>query len=49
VFESNGWAKDMDLFTRDGDTLAPLPALNGTSERRERLHAQFNTRYRSGR
>ncbi len=47
VFESNGWAKD--LFTRDGDTLAPQPALNGAIKRRERLHAQFNTRYRSGR
>ena len=37
------------LFARDGDTLAPLPALNGAIKRRERLHAQFNTRYRSGR
>ncbi len=49
VFESNGWAKDMDLFTRDGDTLGPLPFLGAASEPRERLHAQLNTRYRSGR
>ena len=25
MLESNGWAKDMDLFTRDGNTLEPLP------------------------
>jgi hypothetical protein len=49
VFESNGWAKDMDLFTKDGDTLGPLPSLGAASERRDRLHAQLNTRYRSGR
>lgn len=49
VFESNGWAKDMDLYTRGGAALAPLPSLGAVSERRERLHARFNTRYRSGR
>ncbi|MFM7133776.1 MAG: CRTAC1 family protein, partial [Planctomycetota bacterium] len=26
VLESRGWCKDMDLFTRDGETIAPLPA-----------------------
>jgi hypothetical protein len=29
VLESRGWCKDMDLFTRDGETVAPLPP--GTS------------------
>ena len=49
VFESNGWAKDMDLFTKDGATLAPLPMRNDSTNRRDLLHARFNTRYRSGR
>jgi hypothetical protein len=25
----NGWCKDMDLFTRDGETIEPLPAIGG--------------------
>lgn len=48
VLEADGWAKDMDLFTRDGNTLEPLPALRASTVRRDRLHARFNTRYRSG-
>ena len=48
VFESNGWAKDMDLFTKDGATLAPLPASGRPAGRRDLLHARYNTRYRSG-
>ena len=49
VVESNGWAKDMDLFTRDGETVGPLPyrgdqptAASGT------LHDKYNTRYQAG-
>lgn len=39
VLETHGWAKDMDLYTRDRDTLAPLPTrgnpqLNGRFNRR---------------
>ncbi|MFZ9914597.1 MAG: FG-GAP-like repeat-containing protein [Phycisphaerales bacterium] len=26
ILESRGWCKDMDLFTKDGETIAPLPA-----------------------
>jgi len=48
VFESRGWAKDMDLFTRDGATLAPLPVSGRPSDRRDLLNARYNTRYRSG-
>jgi hypothetical protein len=39
VLETHGWAKDMDLYTRDRDTLAPLP-VPGTNE----LHRKFNRR-----
>jgi hypothetical protein len=48
VVEARGWAKDMDLFTRDGETIAPLPTAGRPGARREALHTRFNTRYRAG-
>jgi hypothetical protein len=48
VLETNGWAKDMDLYTADGMTLEPLPVSGKPAARREALHRQYNTRYRSG-
>jgi hypothetical protein len=53
VLELNGWCKDMDLFTKDGETIEPLPRslqLNANGEaRRTSLHERFNTRFQSGR
>ncbi len=49
VLEANGWAKDMDLFTRDGDTVGPLPSSGLPAAERDALHARYNTRFRSGR
>jgi hypothetical protein len=52
VLETNGWCKDRDLYTKDGDTIAPLPRRNQSESsedsRRCLLHERFNTRYRSG-
>ncbi|NNJ65101.1 MAG: hypothetical protein HKP16_06015 [Xanthomonadales bacterium] len=48
VLETNGWAKDMDLFTRDGDTVGPLPSSGLPAGPRDALHARYNTRFRSG-
>jgi len=48
VLETNGWAKDMDLFTRDGDTVGPLPSTGKPEAVRDRLHARYNTRYQAG-
>lgn len=52
AIEFHGWAKDMDLYTRDGTTLAPLPVPEGIDgerlERRDRLHARHNVRFRGG-
>ncbi len=48
IFESFGWAKDMDLYTKDGSTVGPLPSNHNDPIERERLHRQYNTRYRSG-
>jgi len=52
VLEIRGWAKDMDLYTRDGGTVDPLPLrdvkLPG-SDVRDDLHRRYHTRYQSGR
>ncbi len=47
VLRTRGWCKDMDLYTRDGETVTPLPGID--TPVRARLHAAFNTRFESGR
>ncbi|MDZ7749285.1 MAG: FG-GAP-like repeat-containing protein [Halofilum sp. (in: g-proteobacteria)] len=49
VLRAHGWAKDMDLYTRDGETVAPLPGGNGSNDARAMLHQRYNTRFESGR
>jgi hypothetical protein len=53
VLEARGWCKDTDLFTKDGDTVEPMPHREGsTSESlraRDDLHRRYNTRYQAGR
>ncbi len=44
VLEANGWAKDMDLYTRDRDTLDPLPVSGRSAEMRDRLNQRYNQR-----
>ena len=48
----HGWAKDMDLYTRDGDTVAPLPTLVDADQamlaKRDRLHERYNVRFQAG-
>ena len=52
AIEFYGWAKDMDLYTEHGETVAPLPLLDGTGaaalDRRARLHARYNVRFQAG-
>lgn len=50
VLEVRGYAKDMDLYTRDGDTVGPLPRTPGVSDdgTRDRLHGRFLTRFQKG-
>ncbi len=46
----HGWAKDMDLYTHNGESVLPLPAdplLEPSAA--ATLHSRFNTRFRSGR
>jgi hypothetical protein len=47
VLEARGWCKDMDLYTKDADTVEPLPGR--ASPERDALHRRFNTRYEAGR
>ena len=48
VVEAFGWAKDMDLYTKDGETVGPLPTTGKPAEPRDRLHAHYHTRYETG-
>ena len=48
VLETNGWAKDMDLYTGNGETVGPLPSTGKSETHRDQLHAKYNTRYQSG-
>lgn len=46
VLEAEGWCKDMDLLTKDGETVEPLPSTRrGRSPHRADLHRRHNTRY----
>jgi hypothetical protein len=49
VLATVGWTKDMDLYTKDGETLAPLPTTGKPAGPREQLHARYQTRYQDGR
>lgn len=49
VVEVEGWCKDMDLYTKDGETVGPMPHLGEWTERAKELNRTFNTRFRSGR
>ncbi len=46
VLDARGWCKDMDLYTRDGETIGPLPGER--DERGTALHGKYNTRYEAG-
>lgn len=46
VLRMRGWCKDMDLYTRDGETIAPLPGED--TEARRVLHERYNTRDAGG-
>ena len=50
VFETRGWCKDMDLYTKDGETVGPVPySSNDENPKRDSLHQRYNTRFESGR
>ena len=50
--EFRGWARDMDLYTQHGDTVAPLPVPTALDDagiaKRDALHARYNVRFQEG-
>ena len=49
ILEVRGYAKDMDLYTRDGETVEPLPGVGAIlSTERENLHDQYLNRFQGG-
>ncbi len=48
VLETRGWTKDMDLFTKDGETLQPLPSAGRRSAEAAALLARYNVRFQEG-
>jgi len=47
VLDVRGWCKDMDLATRGGEQVGPIPR-HDSIQSPSHLHERFNTRYRSG-
>ena len=45
VLEIDGWCKDMDRFTKDGHTVAPMPSAGKDPSIPRQLHEEYNTRY----
>jgi Flp pilus assembly protein TadD len=50
VLEARGYAKDMDMYTLDGETVGPLPSTPraGDPARRDALHERYLNRYQGG-
>ncbi len=49
VLDFRGWAKDMDMYTADGETVAPIPLPDYTDPvKRDRLHSRYNVRFQEG-
>ncbi len=49
ILTTHGWCKDMDLFTRDGETIEPLPSKALLSARARQLMEDSRTRQMGGR
>ncbi|MGE5814990.1 MAG: hypothetical protein ACM36C_10925, partial [Acidobacteriota bacterium] len=47
VLEARGWCKDMDLYTKEGDTVDPVPGRREAAA--AMLQRRYTTRYESGR
>ena len=52
VLRFHGWAKDMDLYTRHGDTVGPVPVPDGVGAQAlahgKRLNDRYNVRFSEG-
>jgi hypothetical protein len=48
IVETDGWCKDMDLYTDTGETIEPVPSSGKLTPRVKELHRRYNSRYLSG-
>ncbi len=48
LLKFSGWAKDMDILTKDGETLHPIPATGKISQQAKQLNKKYNTRFKAG-
>lgn len=49
LLKFKGWAKDMDILTKNGETLDPVPNNGKVTSRAKHLNQQYNTRFKAGR
>jgi hypothetical protein len=43
-----GWAKDMDILTKSGETLEPMPFIGEIEDKANQLNLKYNTRFKAG-
>ena len=48
ILKFKGWAKDMDILTKGGESLAPIPADGTISDQARKLNKKYNNRYNAG-
>jgi hypothetical protein len=48
ILKFKGWAKDMDILTKGGDKLSPIPSVGKVSQRAQKLNEKYNTRFKAG-
>jgi hypothetical protein len=48
ILKFNGWAKDMDILTKDGQTLEPIPFNGQLTDKTKILNNKYNTRFQAG-
>ncbi len=48
LLKFKGWAKDMDILTKGGETLDPIPSDGPIDEHAKELNLKYNNRFRAG-
>jgi len=48
LLKFKGWAKDMDILTHQGETLAPIPSTGVISAKAKQLNKKYNNRFKAG-
>ncbi len=48
ILKFKGWAKDMDILTKGGETLNPMPYTGVVSNKAKALNLKYNNRFKAG-